>query len=109
MRRLMGLCAVITAIGTVAGCSQSTADCGQSVFAPMIQPTTTLLFDSQPSMVTAHDVRYDREWPNSKSIYRDPDHLYYQVYINDVQGAWPWGRDYTFRQFRLYQNGTATR
>ena len=102
MRRLMGIFAAIAVIGAVAGCSRST-------YAPVVQPRTALLFDAEPSMVTADDIRYDRDWPNSKSIYRDPDHLRYQVFINDVQGNWPWGRGYTYRRFRLYQDGTATR
>jgi len=102
VRGLIGIFAAFAVFGMVAGCSRST-------IAPVVQPTAALLFDAQPSMVTAHDIRYDRDWPNSKSLYRDPEHLSYQVFINDVQGALPWGRDYTFRRFRLYQEGTATR
>lgn len=85
--------------------------CSQSHQPPCIsgQCSTSILFDAQPGVYAAHDVRYDDSWPSINSQFRQPERLFYQEFINDVQGTWPRNRDYTIRRFRLYRDGSATR
>lgn len=92
-----------------AGCSSSEPYFEQAPFRLVETHREGLLFDDRPGPIAAADIVYGQDWPSAVSQYQQTEHLYYSETINDIQGRWPFSRDFTIRQFRLERQGYATR
>lgn len=92
-----------------AGCATSEPYREQAPFRLADARQDSLLFDAYHGPISAADIEYGQDWPSAVSQYQKTEHLFYSESINDVQGRWPYSRDFTLRQFRLERKGYATR
>jgi len=102
-RRIVPATGIMLALA-LTGCAQSR--CRNVTVAA---PTSHLLFDAHPGVVHAGDLHYGSQWPSTFSRYQGREEIFFLETLNDVQGRFPFSRDFTLRRFRLRRSGTASR
>lgn len=105
MKRRLAI--VVPLLIALSGCAS--AENYGDYFPPQPLAHASLLFDAVGGYPTATQMASRSDWPSTRSLYVEPEVVYYRETLYDRQGSYPGQHDQTYRRFDLVKEGYQNR